>query len=82
MCIVIIISSNIFLYCLVGRLSRATAQIGMESDQPITEPTVKDLDQDAGSEVIETESLCLNCQENVRTPVLLLILSGSLIYFY
>lgn len=32
----------------------------------VTEPIVKDLDQNAGSEVVETESFCPNCQENAR----------------
>ncbi|EUB55621.1 Zinc finger protein ZPR1 [Echinococcus granulosus] len=43
----------------------------MEKSPDEVGPTVRDLDQDAASEVVETESLCLNCRKNGTTRMLI-----------
>lgn len=45
------------------------AHLLMEKSSGEVGPTVKDLGQDTASEVVETESLCLNCRKNVRIYV-------------
>ncbi|KAM3180739.1 hypothetical protein ACTXT7_015722 [Hymenolepis weldensis] len=42
-----------------------------ENGSNVLEPTVKDLSQDSGSEVIQTESYCLNCHHNGMTRLLI-----------
>ncbi|VDL59234.1 unnamed protein product [Hymenolepis diminuta] len=42
-----------------------------ENGSNVFEPTVKDLNQESGSEVIQTESYCLNCRRNGMTRLLI-----------
>ena len=62
-----VINNGLSSHYLSGRKHTRSHSVVMACNGAVAfEPTVKDLDQDAGSEVIETESLCLNCHENVN----------------